>query len=479
MIKNNFQRLLNHQTKNITSAVTILAVTSLFSALLGFFRDILLAGRFGAGDELDIYYAAFRIPDFISTVLIIGAIAAAITPIFSRYLVRSREEAFGFLSNLLNVFLISLIIICLILIIFIPQLLNLITPGFTGEKRELTIFLTRIMLFSPILLGISNIISAILRVFRRFIITSLSPIMYNLGIIFGILFFVPKFGISGLAWGVVLGGFLHLLIQIPPLFKVGFKLKKIINFRQPGLKEVIKLTIPRSIGLAATQINLIVVTAIASTLVSGSIAVFNLGESLSRPLFTFIAVSYSTVAFPVLSLAFSKKNKEKFNQTLSLAFNRILLFILPLSFLLFIFREPISKILFILRGKDFIISDVSLTAACLGMFCLGIFAQGLTNLLAKAFYAFHDTKTPALASIIGMIINIIFCLLFVKLLSFPNFFQQLFVNFLNLNGINGVEVIALPFSISLSALFQFLILLILLQRKKKLIFNFSSKQSNG
>ena len=470
---NNLKKIADYQNRTVSSAAFVLAVTSLISALLGLFRDRLLAGRFGASDELDVYYTAFRIPDFISMVLILGAIAAAITPVFSRYLVRSKKEAFNFLSNLLNLFLISLIVICTILIIFTPQLLSLIAPGFSEDKKELTVLLTRIMFLSPILLGISNIVSAVLRVFRRFLITSLSPIMYNLGIIFGILFFVPRFGLQGLAWGVVLGGFLHLLIQIPVLFKIGFKIEKIIDFKQPGPREVVKLTIPRSIGLAATQINLIVITAIASTLASGSIAVFNLAESLSRPLFTFIAVSYSTAAFPVLGLAFSKKDNEKFNKTFFLTFERILFFILPLSFFLFIFRDLIVKIVF--QVGKFGLFDANLTSACLGMFSLGIFAQGLTNLLAKTFYAFHDTKTPAFASIFGMIINVIFCFSFVKLLSFPNLFQQFFIGFLNLQKTNSIEVIALPLSVSLSAIFQFLLLFILFHKKRKSVFNPSSK----
>jgi len=460
---NYFKDIFDHQAKNVNFAAFILAITSFISAILGFLRERLLAGRFGAGDEIDIYYAAFRIPDFISTVLIIGAIAAAITPVFSQYLVRSRREAFEFLSNLLNVFLISLVVICGILIVFTPQLLPLIAPGFSGEKRELTILLTRIMLFSPLLLGISNIISAILRVFRRFFISSLSPIMYNLGIIFGILFFVPQFGLQGLAWGVVLGGFLHLLIQIPIFFSIGFKPEKILNFNHHGLKEVIRLTIPRSIGLAAAQINLIVITAIASTLVKGSISILNWADALSRPLVTFIAISYSTAAFPALSLAFSKDDKKKFNQIYSLTFDKIILFLLPLSFLFFIFRELIVKI--ILQVGKFTPINASLTAACLGMFCLGLFAQGLINLIAKAFYAIHDTKTPAIASVIGMVLNLIFCLLFVRLFSFQNPFQQFFINFLNLQDLKEVQVIGLPLAISLSAIFQFFILFVLFQKK--------------
>jgi putative peptidoglycan lipid II flippase len=469
-MKVNFlKNILNIQTKNITSAAFILAGASFVSLLLGLFRDRLLARNFGLGFELDIYYAAFRIPDFISMVLIMGAIGAAIIPIFSERLVKSREEAFKYLSNLLNLFLILLILICGILFIFAPILVSWIAPGFSSDSKELTVLLTRIMFLSPIFLGISNIISGILRIFKRFLITSLAPIMYNLGIISGILFFVPRIGLQGLAWGVALGGFLHLLIQLPILIRVGFKPKKILNVSEPNFLKTLKLTIPRSIGLAATQINLIVVTAIASTLAAGSIGAFNLAESLSRPLLTLVGVSFSTAAFPALSLAFSKKNKEKFTKIFLSTFNKILLFILPLSFILFLFRDLLVKV--ILQVGKFGLVDARLTAACLGMFCLGIFAQGLVLLIAKAFYALQDTKTPAIVSVIGMIVNIIFCLSFIWLLSFPSSFQQFLVNLLNLSTLKNIEIIGLPLALSLSAIFQFLVLFVLFRRKLKIVEN--------
>ncbi len=146
-----FKRFLNIETKSINSAAVILAISSLISGLLGLFRDRLLAGSFGAGDELDIYYSAFRIPDFISTILIIGSISAAIIPIFSEYLSKSKDDAWRYFGNLLNCFFILLIVICALMMIFVPQILHLIVPGFSGEKFDKTVELTRIMFLSPII----------------------------------------------------------------------------------------------------------------------------------------------------------------------------------------------------------------------------------------------------------------------------------------------------------------------------------------
>ena len=458
-------KLLNFQTKGITTAAIIVGACSMVSAFLGLFRDRLLAGRFGAGDQLDIYYAAFRIPDLVSMVLIMGTISAALIPLFGEYITKNSKEAWAFFSNVLNVILFILILVCIVLIIFTPQLINIITPGFSAEKKEMVVLLTRIMFLSPIILGTSNIISSVLQVFRRFFITSLSPIFYNIGIIIGILFFVPKIGLVGLAWGVVLGSTLHLLLQLPVLFTVGFKYKTIFNFSDPGLKKMVKLTIPRSIGLAAGQLNFFIVTAIASTLSSGSLAVFSLSESLSRPFTILTGIAFSTAAFPHLTLSISKEKKEKFLNIFSNIFKKILYLIVPSSILLFIFREQLVNIIF--KVGKFGSVDTRLTAACLAMFALGLFAKALNLFVVKAFYALQDTKTPAKVSVLTMILNFAFAYLFVWLLSFSNVFQSFWINLFSLNNLSGVAVIGLPLALSVSSIFQFIILYFIFKNKLK------------
>ena len=458
-----YNHIFNSKSKTITSAAGILAAAALISGILGLFRDRLLAGSFGAGDELDIYYAAFRIPDFISFVLIMGAISAAIIPIFSERLVRSHEQAWRFFSNLVNLFFISLIVISAVLIIFVPQILSIIVPGFVGDKKDTAVLLTRIMFLSPILLGISNIISGILRVFRRFLVTSLAPIMYNLGIIFGIMFFVPLMGLKGLAWGVVFGAFLHLFVQIPILLKVGFRPKRVLNFFEPGFLRVVKLTIPRAIGLAAGQINLIVITAIGSTLTAGSIAVFSLANNLQKLPITLIAISFSTAAFPFLVLYFSKRDKEKLIQEFSSVFRQILFLIVPVSILIFILRAQIVRV--ILGTGKFGWADTQLTAACLGIFSFAIFAYGLVLLISKTFYAFQNTKIPALVALLTVGLNIVLSYFFVWVLSFENAFQGFLISFLDLQGIKENSVIGLPLALAVSGIFQISLLLMLLYKK--------------
>jgi putative peptidoglycan lipid II flippase len=287
--------------------------------------------------------------------------------------------------------------------------------------------------------------------------------MYNLGIIFGIIFFVPRLGLPGWALGVVFGALLHFLIQLPVFLKIGFRPKKLLDFSDLGFKKVVKLTIPRSIGLAAAQIDLFVVTGIASTLSAGSLAVFNLASGLSRPLLILIGISFSTAAFPQLALSFSTEKREKFLQIFSKTFSKIILLIVPASIMLFLLRDWVVEI--ILKVGKFGLADSRLTAACLGMFSLGLFADALILLIVKAFYATQDTKTPALASVLAMAVNISLCFLFLRLFSFSNSFSDFFLKILSLESLEGIKIIGLPLALSLSSVFQFVFLWVFFRKK--------------
>ena len=410
------QKFLNSQTKSISSASLILAISYLVSAVLGLLRDRLLAGTFGAGNELDVYYAAFTVPDFIALILIFGAIAAAVIPIFSSDLIKSKEEAWRYVSTLLNVFLGFLIIVCMILIIFTPAIVSLTAPGFSGHKKDLAVMLMRIMFLSPIILGASNMISGILQVFHRFLVTAIAPLLYNIGIIIGILFFVPKFGLQGLAWGVVLGGILHLSIQLPAFFFSGFRYKANFNYKDPGVVKTIKLMVPRSLGLGAGQLNTIATTAIASTLMAGSIAVFNLANNLSSILVNAVAVSVSTASFPSMSMAFLKEENGEFLRKFSSIFRQIIFLVVPISLLVLILRAQIVRV--VLGAGKFGWADTKLTTACLGILAFNLIAQALILFLSKTFYAAHNTKIPAIISGLTVAFNIALSLLLVWLVRF-------------------------------------------------------------
>ncbi len=460
------KRIFKSETKTVAFAAFLIAVSVFISRVLGLVRDRLLAGRFGAGEELDIYFAAFRIPDFVYGILIVGGITAAFLPVFSEYFKKKEkgwpEEALEFVSNVINSFLVLLVVICGILALLTPYLIHLIAPGFSGASKELTIDLTRIMFLSPVLFGLSSIFSGILHYFNRFLAYSLAPILYNLGIIFGILFLVPLFGVYGLVYGVILGALFHLLIQVPAALSAGFKYKLILNFKFPGLVKLFYLMIPRTIGTAAYHINLIVITSIASTLAVGSIAIFNFSNNLHYVPIGLIGVSFAVSSFPVFSRFWANGQRKEFLDNFSLSLRQIIFLIIPLVFLMFLLRAQIVRL--VLGTGEFGWWETRLTAACLGVFALGIFGGSLNPLLTRAFFALQDTKTPVLISVFSMGLNVVLSFLFVFLLR-GSFLRDFFVEVLRLQGIENISVIGLPLALSLAVTFQLVLMLFFLYRK--------------
>lgn len=460
-----FNTIFNNQTKTINSAALVIAVSSLVSRLLGLVRDRLLASSFGAGSDLDVYFAAFRLPDFVYNILIAGGVVVAFLPLFSEYFLKDKEEAWKFVNNVLNVFLLALVGVSLMFFIFAPFFVKLITPGFDSQQLQLTVLLTRLLFLSPILLGLSSIFSGVLQYFNRFLVYSLSPILYNLGIIGGIVFGAQSLGVFGVALGVILGALMHLLIQIPSAVQVGFSFKPVFNFRDPKIKRVFSLMLPRTLGVAAPQINLMVVTFIASTLPSGALAIFSLSNNLQQFPLGLVGIPLAMAAFPALSRSFAAKNKEEFSRFFSKTFRQVLYFTLPLSFFIFIFRNQIVGI--VLKSGSFSKSSAQLASASLGLFVLGVFAVSLIPLALRAFFAVQDTKTPTVIAGMAMVLNIILSFGFVWLLGFANSFQAFMVKIFSLQNLDNIAVLGLPLAFSVDSVLQFILLMVFLPRKTK------------
>lgn len=441
-------KFINSKSQKISSAALIVAFFGLISRLFGLWRDRLLAGQFGAGQTLDIYYAAFKIPDLLYGFLIAGSIAAAFLPVFHEYLVKDKKEAWKIASLTLNFLFVCLIVFSGVLIVFSPQLVYLVAPGFSPAARTLTVYMSRIMFLSTLFLGLSSLISAILQAFSRFLITSLAPIFYNCGIIFGIMFLAPRFGTAGLAYGVIIGAAVHFLIQLPALYGTGFKWQPVFNTKDSGIKKVAKLWIP-TLSLAALQLNSIVITSIASMLSVGSIAIFNLADNLRWVPIGIVGVAFSTAAFPAMSLAYAQGKKDLFLKRFSLAVRQTLFIALPVMFLIFVLRAQIVRL--ILGTGQFGWQDTRLTAAALGVFSFGIFAAALLPLFTRAFFTFHNTKKPAIINVVSMLINIALSFLFVFLLAQIPVLNQFLGNLLRLDGINGA-VLVLPLAVVIASI---------------------------
>ena len=442
------KKLFTGQINSITVAALLVALSSLASRLLGIFRDRILAGQFGAGDTLDIYYAAFRIPDLIYNLIVLGALSAGFIPILTKLIKdykcegvhtnsTTNQEAWNATNNVLNILSLSLIIISILGFLFSPYLTKLIAPGFSLEKQALTASLTRIMFLSPLFLGISSILGGILQAFKRFFIYSLSPIFYNIGIIVGALYFVPLWGVRGLAWGVAVGAFFHMAVQIPAVLKLGYRYSFKFNFKDIHTIQIGAMMIPRTMSLAVSQINFIVITIIASTLAGGSLAVFNLANNLQSFPVGIFGLSFAVAAFPALSaIAF---NKKKLIDSFSNIFRQILFFIVPSTVLLLTLRAQIIRV--ILGTGQFDWNDTILTLNTLGFFSISLFAQASIPLLIRVFYARHDSKTPFYIGLICVAVNV---------------FLSIF-----LNKKLGVAGLALAFSIS--SILNFILLWLILK----------------
>lgn len=443
-------KFLNSRSEKISSAALTIAIFGLISRLFGLWRDRLLAGQFGASRTLDVYYAAFKIPDLVYNLLIIGIISSVFLPVFYEYSTKDKNEAWRFSGNVLNVLLLALTSFSALLVLLAPLLIYLVAPGFDKASHDLTVKISRILFLSPLLLGVSAFASALLQAFSRFLITSLAPIFYNLGIIFGVMFLVPKFGIWGLAYGVILGALLHLLIQLPSLYNIGFRPFNGINFKDNGLSKVVKLWLPRTLGLAALQVNGIVMTAIASVLSIGSIAIFNFADNLRFVPIGIFGVAFSTAAFPAMSLAYAQGRQDLFLKRFSLAVRQTLFIVIPLSLLFFVFRAQIVRI--ILGTGEFGWDATRLTAAVLGLFSFGIFATALLPLFTRAFFVFHNTKTPVFINVVSMAINVFLSFLFMTVfIKFPVLSRAL-GDFLKVGDVNGIAILGLPLAVTIASI---------------------------
>lgn len=394
-------------SKTVNGAAFVIAIAGILSRLLGFLRDRLLAGEFGAGDELDAYYAAFRIPDLLYNLLIMGALSAAFVPVFTGLLSKGRrEEARTLAIGVFRLVLAVIGVFSLLAFVFAPGFVPFMTPGFFPEKQAMTVTLTRIMLLSPVLLGVSAVFGGILISLKRFIAYSLAPILYNLGIIAGIFLFVPRFGPEGLGIGVVFGAALHMAVQVPALRGSGFLSG---SAREPvaidgSVRRVIGLMIPRSLGMAASQLGLLLTTVFASSLASGSLAVFTLATNIGSIPIGLFAVSFSLAAFPALSHSATDRTDGEFFGVLSRTTRRILFFVVPLSMLFIVFRAQVVRV--VLGSGRFDWDDTIATFSVLAWLSVSLFAQALVPLFARAFYSLQDTKTPFLLAILSEAVHI-------------------------------------------------------------------------
>ncbi|KKT18974.1 MAG: Integral membrane protein MviN [Parcubacteria group bacterium GW2011_GWB1_43_8] len=444
-------------------AALILAISSIISAAFGILRDRLLAGNFGAGESLDIYYAAFKIPDFIYIISLSIISVNALIPFFLEKAAISSEQAKKFLDETLTFFLLTIFFLAAVAYFLIPNLAGLVAPGFSESSRAEFIYLSRILLLSPIFLGLSNLVSSVIQSHNRFIIYALSPIFYNLGIIFGIVFLWPKFGLAGIVLGVAIGAVMHLAVQIPAIVRLGFfpwpAMK--INFKEAW--KVAKMSFPRSLGLGLNQIILIFITAAASLLSAGSIAIFNLSFNLQSVPLAVIGMSYSVAAFPTLAKLFVNNKKKEFLEQTTVAVRQIIFWSIAASALIIVLRAQIVRVVF--GSGYFSWQDTRLTAAAMAIFAFSITAQSIIVVFTRAFYASGKTWKPIMINVISAIFIIGMTPFFINLIKNHYFLSSFFEIALRVGGVGGADVLALPLAYSLGMIANSILLFMLFQKE--------------
>jgi putative peptidoglycan lipid II flippase len=435
-MKNILKRL--NKSRSLSIAAFIISLSYLLSRILGLVRDRLLASNFGVSAATDAYTAAFRIPDLLFTLLVSGAFAVAFIPVFIDYFEKGKKDTAWQLANsLLNILCVGTLLFGALAFVFAGPMVKALAPGFDQQRFDMTVHITRIMLITPFFFALASVFGAIQQAFNRFLLFAMASVFYNLGIIVGIVVFAKLFAndpIYGVAWGVVLGTFMQAAVQILGTTGLGFKYGFILSFKLPGVWKVIKLMIPRSLDLTIDQINWIIQTAIASRLSVGSLAAYYYANNLKNVPVALFGAAISTAAFPSLIRAVKNKHGRmpaEFTRDMGL----ILFLVIPSAAIAFVMRGYIVRLLFGFGDQT--------TANTLGWLAGTIVAQSVFYMVARAFYALEDTKTPLYTSLSSILINIV--------LSFT------------LSAKFGVEGMAM--ALSVSTLYEAILLMYLLRRK--------------
>lgn len=412
-----FWYYISEKKLTIPSAAVILAGTALLSNILGVYRERLIAANYGASHLTDIFYASFRIPDLIFNLLVLGAISSAFIPVFVDYINKEDEkEANLVASNFMNFLLLSTVVLGVVVFVLARKLVPFLLPGFFANGAsmdintfEVTVNAVRLMILSPILFSISAVFSGVLNSHKRFLAYSLAPIIYNISIIIGIIFFAPNTNppIYGLVYGVILGAFMHALIQLPAAVRSGFRWKPILNLRGYDLPKIFKLMLPRTLTIGTIQINFLIDTIVASYFTAiGGITILNFANNIQTLPTVVFGISIATAVFPLLSEQSSKQLKSDFLSTFSESARKILYFMIPASIGLIVLRAQVVRLVY--GVGSFSWTDTYWTTKALGFFAAGLVAQGLIPLLVRAFYALKDTKTPLTIGLIVMVVNAVF-----------------------------------------------------------------------
>jgi putative peptidoglycan lipid II flippase len=390
---------------SLARSAGIVASAFILSRVLGLVREVVLANQFGTSEDLSAYISAFRIPDLLFLVIMAGAFGSAFIPVFSGFLGNGEDAAAWKLASvILNLSTVSVIVVSVLAWITAPELVRyIVAPDANPHTQELTTDCMRLLLLSPIFLGLGIAAKGILEGQDLFTLPALSPIIYNTATILGAILLGPRIGVFGVAIGVVAGALGFLLVQIPGIVGSGMRYSLSFDPRIPGVDEVGRLLAPRLIGQAAFQINFIAVTNLAWRTGDQSVSAINYAWQLLMLPHGVLALSISTVILPTLSRLWQQGDVTAFRATLGSAMRPLIFLSLPAAVILFAFRTAIVQTLF--QTGAFSAESTSLVAAPLAFLAAGLVSYALVEALTRAFYAMHDTRTPVIAGVAIIALN--------------------------------------------------------------------------
>lgn len=388
----------------LARAGLIVTLAFLASRVLGWIRLVVIGTIFGAQGELDTFFAAFRLPDLMFQLVAAGALGSALIPILTALLSEGRpDRAWRVVSTLANVMTGGLLVFAVVLFVAAPVVMPAITPGFDAAQVDQTVALTRVMLLSPIFLALGSVATSALNAQDRFAAAALAPIVYNLAIIGGAVLLGPTMGVTGVAIGVVAGSAGHLLVQLAPLRRTGFRYRADIDLSDEPTRETVRLLIPRAIGLGTNQITFIVATTLASGLGVGAITAYNFAFALLQLPIGVIGVPLGIIVFPSMARELAKGSIDDYVRLLTRALRLIVFVMVPITGIAMVLRRQIVTLLF--GYGEFDDRAIDMTADTFLFFLLGLAAHASIAIVARAFYARRDTRTPVLAAILAVATN--------------------------------------------------------------------------
>ncbi len=392
-------------TRALAQAGLIVTGLFLISRVLGYVRTLAIAAAVPV-DQLGPFYAAFRIPDFLFQLVAAGALSSALIPVVTALIATDEEaRAWRVVSTVTTLMLAALAVLAAIVLLAAPELVALITPGFDAELQAQTTDLTRVMVLSPLFLACGAVATSALNARGRFAAAGLAPLVYNLMIIVGAIALVPAFGVTGLAFGVVLGAAGHLLVQVPSLIRIGARIRPRLDLGDDQSRLALTLMAPRAIGLGATQIVFLVMTSLATELGTDAVAVFNFAFTLLQIPIGVIGVPLGVVLLPSLSREAALGVTDGFRRLLLRGLSILGFVMLAIAALGIVLSDDVVRLLF--GFADIGQRAMDATASALAVFLLGLTAHSLIAVLARAFYALQDTRTPVLAALLAVVVNII------------------------------------------------------------------------